>query len=150
MEVIGCTLVYALGPIQGNGDEWMQRHLNVPASAVVRELRFFRCGHGPNFELFEYEVDDQVTQVPRNCDIGGHHLAFYVDDFNAALQYLGERGVRILGEPTIRTSGPSAGQTWVYFLTPWGMQLELVSFPDGKAYEKNATVRLWNPACPAE
>ena len=35
----------------------------------------------------------------------------------------------------MRTSGPSAGQTWVYFLSPWGMQLELLSYPQGKGYE---------------
>jgi hypothetical protein len=27
----------------------------------------------------------------------------------------------------------SAGQRWLYFLSPWGMQFELVSFPKGKA-----------------
>ncbi len=32
-----------------------------------------------------------------------------------------------------------------YFLTPWGMQCEIVSFPDGKAYKKNADVILWHP-----
>ncbi|MGB3391942.1 MAG: VOC family protein [Stenotrophomonas sp.] len=150
VDVIGCTLVYALGPIEDREGDWMPRHMNVPASAVVRELRFFRCGHGSNFELFEYQVEGQATQPPRNCDVGGHHLAFYVDDFDAALQHLRERGVRILGEPTVRSSGPSAGQTWVYFMTPWGMQLELVSFPNGKGYEKDAPVKLWNPACPAK
>ena len=36
--------------------------------------------------------------------------------------------------------------SWIYFLTPWGMQLELVSFPNGKGYEMETTVRLWHPA----
>jgi hypothetical protein len=57
-------------------------------------------------------------------------------------------GVRILGEPTVRTTGASAGQTWVYFLSPWGMQLELVSYPGGKGYEKDTERRLWHPAKP--
>ena len=52
----------------------------------------------------------------------------------------------VLGEPTVRDAGPHAGQTWIYFLTPWGMQLELVSFPNGKSYEKETTARLWHPA----
>jgi glyoxylase I family protein len=30
------------------------------------------------------------------------------------------------------------------------MQFELVSYPGGKAYEKDAAVRLWHPAHPAE
>jgi glyoxylase I family protein len=29
------------------------------------------------------------------------------------------------------------------------MQFELVSFPHGKAYEKEAGVKLWHPAHPA-
>jgi catechol 2,3-dioxygenase-like lactoylglutathione lyase family enzyme len=116
----------------------------------VRELRFFRCGFGPNFEIFEYAVNDQNEVPPRNCDVGGHHLAFYVDDFHAALAHLERHQVRILGEPTVRTTGPSAGQIWVYFLAPWGMQLELVSFPNGKEYESTTDLRLWHPAAPAD
>ena len=50
-----------------------------------------------------------------------------------------------LGDPTTMTEGPSAGETWVYFLAPWGMQLELVSYPDGKAYEGAFDGRLWDP-----
>ena len=29
------------------------------------------------------------------------------------------------------------------------MQLELVSYPNGKEYEKTATTKLWHPAKPA-
>jgi catechol 2,3-dioxygenase-like lactoylglutathione lyase family enzyme len=150
VDVVGCELVYSLGPLADPGGDWMVRHLNVPAAAVVRELRFFRCGFGSNFEIFEYDVDEQVETPPRNCDVGGHHLALYVDDFDAALQHLRRHGVTLLGAPTVRTSGPSAGQTWIYFLAPWGMQLELVSFPHGKGYERTAARRLWNPCNPSE
>jgi hypothetical protein len=45
--------------------------------------------------------------------------------------------------------GPSAGETWVYFLAPWGTQMELVSFPNGKAYLKEYKTRLWSAAAPA-
>lgn len=148
-DVIGCEYFYSLGPIEDPAGDWMERHLNVPARSRVRELRFFRCGFGPNFEIFEYDGSDRVMSQPRNCDVGGHHLAFYVDNFPAALTYLASKGVRILGEPTVRAAGPSAGQTWVYFLAPWGMQFELVSFPDGKGYESTTARRLWHPADPA-
>jgi catechol 2,3-dioxygenase-like lactoylglutathione lyase family enzyme len=149
VDVIGCEFVYALGPMRHCGD-WMTQHLNVHPRAEVRELRFFRCGHGPNFEIFEYSSPDQRRAPPRNSDVGGHHLAFYVDDLDGAVAYLRQRGVRILGEPTVRTDGPSAGSSWIYFLTPWDMQLELVSFPHGKAYEREARVKLWHPAQPAD
>jgi len=148
VDVIGCVHVYSLGPIRSD-DDWMRRHLDVDPRAVVRELRLLRCGHGSNFEIFEYEAPGQDRAQPKNSDIGGHHLAFYVEDFAAALEYLRTRGVTILGEPTVRTSGPSAGQTWVYFKAPWGMQLELVSYPNGKGYESGTSLRLWHPFDPA-
>jgi len=149
VNVIGCEAFYDLGPFRAD-DDWMERQLNVHPRTVMRRLKFLRCRHGSNFEIFEYEAPDQNAAQPKNSDVGGHHLAFYVDDMDTALAYLRDRGVRILGEPVVRTEGPSAGQTWVYFLTPWGMQLELVSFPDGKGYEKDTDRRLWHPARPAD
>jgi len=149
VNVIGCEAFYDLGPFRAD-DDWMERQLNVHPRTVMRRLKFLRCRHGSNFEIFEYEAPDQNATQPKNSDVGGHHLAFYVDDMDAAIAYLRDKGVRILGEPVVRTEGPSAGQTWVYFLTPWGMQLELVSFPDGKGYEKDTDRRLWHPARPAD
>ena len=116
----------------------------------MKKLKFLRCGNGSNYEIFEYESPDQSDTPPKNSDVGGHHFAFYVDDFDAALAHLKRHGVKILGEPTVRTEGPSGGQTWVYFLAPWGLQLELVSFPNGKAYERDFNNKLWHPCHPAE
>lgn len=147
VDVIGCEPIYELGPFHST-DDWMHTHLNVDPSAVMRRLRFLRCAHGSNFEVFEYEAPGQRLEQPKNSDVGGHHLAFYVDDIDAAVAYLKSKGVRIQGEPTLRAAGPSAGQTWVYFLAPWGMQMELVSYPKGKGYEKDTDMRLWHPAFP--
>jgi len=148
VDVIGCEPFYELGPFQAE-DDWMATHLDVHPRTVMRRLKFLRCRHGSNFELFEYEAPDQNRTQPRNSDVGGHHLAFYVDDMDRAVAYLRSKGVRVLGEPTVRSGGPNGGQTWVYFLSPWGMQLELVSFPDGKGYERETSARLWHPAFPA-
>ena len=143
VEVIGCEPFYELGPFQAE-DDWMATHLNVHPRAVMRRLKFLRCRHGSN------SAPDQNHHQPKNSDVGGHHLAFYVDDMDAAVAHLKSHGVRVLGEPTVRTSGPSAGQAWVYFLAPWGMQFELVSYPKGKGYERETPARLWHPARPAE
>jgi glyoxylase I family protein len=70
-----------------------------------------------------------------------------VDDLDAAVEYLKAHNLRVLGEPTASSSA-SGGQRWVYFLSPWGMQFELVSFPNGKAYESSARIKLWHPAHP--
>jgi catechol 2,3-dioxygenase-like lactoylglutathione lyase family enzyme len=147
VDIIGAEYVYTLGPYVHDNDDWMSTHLGVHPRTVIRELRFYRCKHGPNFEIFEYEAADGQAPQPRNSDVGGHHLAFYVDDFDAAVEYLRSREVEILGEPTYSTRS-SEGQRWVYFRSPWGMQFELVSFPNGKAYEANSPVTLWHPAHP--
>ena len=147
-DVIGCTHAMSFGPFSDDKGTFMQDVVNVNPRAVIDEISMVRCGYGSNIELFQYQSPDQAKDMPKNSDIGGHHLAFYVDDFDVALAYLREKGLRIMGEPTFRSAGPNAGQTWVYFLTPWGMQLELVSFPNGKGYETTTSARLWHPAKP--
>lgn len=148
VNVIGCELMFELGPFSAD-DNWMSEHLNVHPRTIMRRLRFFRCQFGSNFEIFEYEAPHQNRTPPLNSDVGGAHLAFYVDDLNAAVEYLKGKNVRLLGEPTLRTAGPNSGQHWIYFLSPWGMQFELVSFPNGKGYEKMTSSRLWHPAKPS-
>lgn len=136
VEVLGCRYLYSMGPFQSDGD-WMREHLNVHPRAVVHENRFFRCGDQAVFEVFQYSAPDQNDVIPSNSDIGGHHVALYVDDLDAAVAYLKTRGVAVLGEPT-PSKGPGEGNRWVYFMAPWGMQFELVSYPRGKAFDRMA------------
>lgn len=147
VDVIGCEKMYSLGPFERD-DDWLTDQLNVHPRAVMRELRFFRCKNGPNFEIFQWETPEGQAPQPKNSDIGGHHLAFYVDDIDDALAYLRTQNVTVLGD-IVASQNASLGQRWVYFLTPWGMQCELVSFPEGKAYEAMTLARLWHPARPA-
>jgi len=133
IDVLGCEYMYTLGPFQSD-DEWMNEHLNVHPRAIMKELHFFRLNGVAIFEVFEYAAPGQVLEVPKNSDVGGHHVALYVDDMNAALTHLTLHDIQVLGEPTASKSA-SEGQSWVYFLSPWGMQFELVSYPDGKAFD---------------
>jgi catechol 2,3-dioxygenase-like lactoylglutathione lyase family enzyme len=144
VEVIGCVQVFEIGPFQSD-DDWMQVHLGVDPRAVIRKLRMFRCKTGASFEIFEYELEVASVTPPRNSDVGGHHLAFYVEDLNAAVAYLKAKGITVQGEPTTMQSGPSKGLTWVYFLSPWGMQLELVSYPAGMDVLRSNPGALWSP-----
>lgn len=134
VDVLGCEYLYSLGPFRSDED-WMAEHLNVHARAEVVENRFFRCGDQAVFEVFHYTSPDQQQAVPRNSDIGGHHVALYVDDLDAAVEHLKKHGVTVLGDPT-PSKGPAEGNRWVYFLAPWGMQFELVSYPNGKAFDR--------------
>jgi len=148
-DVLGCSKPsYAIGPFKFD-DDWMQVHLNVEPRAEITQLAMLRCFSGSNVELFQYKAEGQGKTQPRNSDLGGHHLGFYVDDEAAAAAYLKSKGVKMLGEPTPFTQGPLAGETIDYFLTPWGAQMEILSYPKGLGYEAGAPTKLWTPKDPA-
>jgi catechol 2,3-dioxygenase-like lactoylglutathione lyase family enzyme len=149
VDVLGAEYIYSLGAKQSD-DDWMAVHIGVDPRTVIREIRFYRLGNGSNIELFQYEAaDGPQRSQPRNSDIGGHHLAIYVNDMDAAIAHLIAHGVEIMGNAT-SSKQAAEGQRWLYFRSAWGMQFELVSYPWGKNYEKNAQRALWNPARPAE
>ena len=133
VDVLGCEYLYSLGPFVHDDSDWMAEHLNVHPRTVMRRNDFYRLGDQVLFEVFDYAAPERSTTPPRNSDVGGHHVALYVDDLDAAVAHLREHGIRVLGEPTA-SSGAHEGQRWVYFLAPWGMQFELVSYPHGKAF----------------
>ena len=148
--VMGCKQAMSFGPFADDHGTFMADHLNVNPRAVIKQITMVRCGMGSNIELFEYASPDQKTVLPKNSDVGGYHIAFYVDDINKATAYLKAKGIRTLADPLAVTEGPAAGQTILYFLTPWGMQLELITYPKGMAYEKTSKVKLWSPAAPGK
>lgn len=111
-------------------------------------MKLFRLGHGSNFEVFEYTAPDQTDYRPKNSDMAGHHIAIYVDDIDAAIDHLKAHNVTVF-EKTIIESGPTLGESWCYFKTPWGLYMEVVSYPNGKAYERTHVGRkLWDPRTP--
>lgn len=144
VDVIGCEVGFEIGPFVSD-DDWMQVHLGVHPRAVIKTLRMLRCKNGPAFELFEYDLEPAAQTPPSNSDVGAAHLGFKVDNMTKAVAHLKAHGVRVQGEPTTMTEGPSEGLTWVYFLSPWGMQLELVSYPNGLAVTRQNPDALWSP-----
>jgi catechol 2,3-dioxygenase-like lactoylglutathione lyase family enzyme len=144
--VLGCEYLYTLGPFQ-HDDSWMSEHLGVADDTVMRRLHFYRLGGQAIFEVFEYEAAEQRLVPPRNSDVGGHHVALYVEDLDAAVAHLRALGITVMGDPTA-SRGPSEGQRWVYFLSPWGMQCELVSYPGGKAFDTPGYEAAPHPGAP--
>ena len=118
VDVVGCELVTSFGPFRDDTGSFMADALNVHPRAVVEQIALLRFGIGSNIELFQYRAPDQRDAMPKNSDIGGHHIAFYVDDIDAAVAYLKAQGVRVLAGPLPVTEGPAAGQAINYFLAP--------------------------------
>ncbi|TIU09284.1 MAG: glyoxalase [Mesorhizobium sp.] len=149
-NVVGCKKAMSFGPFADDKGTFMQDLLGVDPKAIIEEITLVRCGYGSNIELFKYTAPDQKDLTPKNSDIGGFHIAFYVDDVAAAKAYLDAKGVKTRMGPLPVKEGPAAGQTILYFQAPWGLQLEAISYPDGMAYEKGAETVLWSPKDPAK
>jgi catechol 2,3-dioxygenase-like lactoylglutathione lyase family enzyme len=141
VDVMGCEAFFSFGPFE---DDWMEKYLNVNPRAVIDIITMVRCGNGPALEVFKYTSPDQDPNPPKNSDIGGYHIAFYVDDINIATEYLRDNGVRVLESPHPLTGTGLEGMEWVYFLSPWGMQMEIISAPDGIIDEEQNNRRFWD------
>jgi catechol 2,3-dioxygenase-like lactoylglutathione lyase family enzyme len=126
VEILGAQELYRSQ--RGPDASFMPANFDVPADAAL-ELAMLRLPPNLNIELFQWQTADQRTEHPRHSDRGGHHLCFVVDDVDAAVAHLRRvPGVRILGDrKEVGGDSPTvAGNRWIYFVTPWGLLMELV------------------------
>jgi len=147
-KTFGCVAVTHIGPFKLDASGAEEDAKFAPRADSV-SLSMLRCGTGSNIELFEYQNSKGSMAMPKAEDIGASHIAFYTDDIKGAVAYLKSQGITVLGEPITMPSGDTEGETWVHFRSPWGSEMELVSYPNGKGYEKHSKVKLWNPRKPA-
>lgn len=124
-------------------DAGFRKTFHMHDDAEVKVLRMMRAGDGANIELFQYASKQASREQPYYDDIAASHIAFYTDDIARATAALRAHGITVLTDPIAMTQGPAAGNTWVYFVTPWGAKMELVSYPHGQAGEAASGVRLW-------
>ncbi|WP_312910264.1 VOC family protein [Natronosalvus caseinilyticus] len=146
-DALGCETIYrATPPVDDSVQDWMHRNLGVHPESTMRLARL-RCGPTTNVELLEYDDPTQTDEHPKNSDAGAAHLAFFVEDVDAAVAYLEDvDGVELQGEPRYNEEGPEEGQVFVYFRAPWGLQLELIFTPDDVGYTKSTDARAFGPA----
>lgn len=149
-DVIGGTELYRIGPFDAtalpkmaDGRDWTAAHVNVPGAAL--NIAMLQVGANLMLELFQYDKPaDRRTIPPKNCDYGGHHIAFKVDDLDAAIAHLKAHKLQVMAGPIVLNDGPCAGLRLNYFLDPWGNQLELVEYRR-QAFEEKAPVRIYRP-----
>jgi glyoxylase I family protein len=134
-DVFGCVERFRMGPFDSkelppapDGRDWGAAHVNVAGAC----FRFVMLQLGPHLmlELFQYDLPlGRREEPPRNCDIGGHHIALRVTDLDQSIDFLKRNeAVRMMDGPIVVSEGPCAGMRVIYFLDPWGNQLELVEF----------------------
>jgi catechol 2,3-dioxygenase-like lactoylglutathione lyase family enzyme len=149
-DIMGCQTAMSFGPFADDKGTFMTDLLGVDPKAVIEQITMLRCGFGSNIELFKYKAPDQRTLDQKNSDIGAFHIAFYVDDIKAAKAFLDEKKVATRLGPLPVDQGPAAGQSILYFQSPWGLQLEAITYPNGEAYEKDGGPLLWTPKNPGK
>ena len=147
-DVIGGVQLYRIGPFDAavmprmlDGRDWTEAHINVPGACL--SIAMLQVGPNLMLELFQYtEPKTRRLEPPRNCDLGGHHIAFKVADLDVAVKFLESHGVRVLAGPVALEDGPCAGLRINYFLDPWGNQLELVEYKR-QAFEEGSSVEIY-------
>lgn len=130
-DAFGATLLYKVGPVDAAdipkdaaGRDWMETHVGVKGARLT--LAMLQLAPNLKLQLVQYDKPaDRLRQAPRNCDLGGHHVAMLVEDVEAAAAWLAARGCKVL-EIIAMDAGPLAGKKNVYVQDPWGLQLELV------------------------
>jgi catechol 2,3-dioxygenase-like lactoylglutathione lyase family enzyme len=129
-RLLGAVPLFDLGPYRIDEGDWLAVNVGVHPRAVIRTLRLLQLPGGGRIELFCYEGPGSDTNLPRNSEVGGHHVGFHVADIDAMVQQARAMGLDVQGDVKTNDEGPSAGLRWVYFRAPWGVQLEFVSYPE--------------------
>lgn len=141
--VVGATTLYDIGPF-ASPDDWMATHLAGHGRNRIHRIRTLQVANGPVLELIELKTPAGAP-VAGDRFQQGWHIAFYVDDMEAALAAVKAHGCPIQSGPVTMTEGPSSGLQWLYFQSPWGQQLELVSYPGGIAAYEARSLHVWRP-----
>jgi catechol 2,3-dioxygenase-like lactoylglutathione lyase family enzyme len=112
---------------RGGDSAFMTRNFEILGDTSFA-LAMLRLPPNLNIELFEWSASDTRSAMPRASDLGGHHLCLAVTDvFEACDALRTVPDVRILGDvKTVDPGSPMAGTRWTYFVTPWGLRMELV------------------------
>lgn len=93
----------------------------------ARLLIAYVRGPGHSLELIEYSGPDQREHHrPRPCDVGFAHIAFDVDDVEAAVKAAARFDVKPLGEVVRIDQGPNKGKKVVYLRDPDGITVEFI------------------------
>ncbi len=122
-EVLGCEPLFPERDLQGR---WLEEGTGVP-NARLRglHLRLPGCGErGPTLEIYQYDPQEPGLPVAVNRP-GLGHLAFAVDDVDAACSAVLEAGGSLVGR-VVSLEVPGAGLvTFAYAADPEGNVIEL-------------------------
>jgi catechol 2,3-dioxygenase-like lactoylglutathione lyase family enzyme len=123
VEVLGARLLYRHGPYSSS-----------PTGSSLDRIVMLSLGE-LKIELLQYDSPTASGRMPRPDEPGGHHLALYVDNLDDAVEAARDSDIAALGQP-MDLPGPESGPgaRFVFLRTPWGLILELISYPHRAAF----------------
>ncbi len=122
-EVFGCIPMPPEREISG---QWLEDSTGIPGAEIRgMHLRLPGCGDkGPTLEIFQYNPQKELLETAANRP-GFGHIAFAVDDVEAARDAVIAAGGGVVGEIGV-VEIPNAGKiTFVYTTDPEGNIVEL-------------------------
>jgi len=122
-EVLGCTPVPPKRDLSGG---WLDRATGLAGARITGvHLRLPGCGDdGPTLEIFQYEAMPERPSSAPNLP-GFAHIAFAVDDVEAAARAVLAQGGSAVGELTTREVSGVGVITFQYVADPEGNIIEL-------------------------
>lgn len=123
-ELLGFELISRAPRAQGP----IERMTALPGARI--EVAFL-AGPGHTVELIEYAApESRGTFLPPMCDAGASHIAFNVDDVEAAVAGSAAYGFALVGEVVTIDAGPNQGRRVVYLRSPDGVTVEYLEARD--------------------
>ena len=84
-------------------------------------------GPGHSIELIEYIKPETRSSVrPQPCDTGFRHIAYDVDDIDAAIKAARDHSVEPIGPVVAIDQGPNSGSRVAYLRDPDGITIEFI------------------------
>ena len=84
-------------------------------------------GPGHSIELIEYIKPETRSSVrPQPCDTGFSHIAYDVDDIDAAIKAARDHSVEPIGPVVAIDQGPNRGSRVAYLQDPDGITIEFI------------------------
>ena len=146
-EAFGAVTLYDVLPEDGPdmSGEGPEAELGLTSGTRIVHMRLVRIGNGPCLELFRME-DGEQADPPRLQDKGLTHIGLYVDDIDAACIAFTEAGGTLLKGPhPLANNEDHDGNAGIYGRAPWGMLIELLTYPGGIDMPADAPTIRWTP-----
>ncbi|WP_199520225.1 VOC family protein [Fulvimarina endophytica] len=146
-SAFGAVIVYAVLPKDGpdQAGEGPEAELGRTSGTRIVHMRLLRIGDGASLELFQM-ADGEQRDAVRLQDFGLTHIGLYVDDIDEASAAIKAAGGELLKGPhPLAGVEDRPGNAGIYGRSPWGMLIELITYPGGIDYTDDAAAIRWTP-----